>query len=83
MLDELRELYQEVILDHGRNPRNHRKPQDANRHAQGHNPMCGDAVVVHLALDENGFIFYIFALSFGIFYIKINVFARASEKPFW
>ena len=56
MLDDLRELYQEVILDHGRNPRNHRKPQDANRHAQGHNPMCGDAVVVHLALDENGVI---------------------------
>ena len=56
MLDELRELYQEVILDHGRNPRNYRKPQEANRHAHGHNPMCGDAVVVHLALDGDGVI---------------------------
>ncbi|MFQ5775386.1 MAG: Fe-S cluster assembly sulfur transfer protein SufU [Kiloniellaceae bacterium] len=56
MLDELRELYQEVILDHGRNPRNCRRPQDANRHAHGYNPMCGDAVVVHLTLDDQGVI---------------------------
>ncbi len=52
MLDELRELYQEVILDHGRNPRNCRRPEDANRKARGHNPMCGDALVVHLTVDE-------------------------------
>lgn len=56
MLDELRELYQEVILDHGRNPRNCRKPADSNRHAQGHNPMCGDAVTIHLTLDDGGVI---------------------------
>jgi nitrogen fixation NifU-like protein len=56
MLDELRELYQEVILDHGRNPRNHRKPEDANRHANGNNPICGDAVLVHLTIDEGGVI---------------------------
>ncbi len=52
MLDELRELYQEVILDHGRNPRNCRHPEDANRQARGYNPMCGDALVVHLTVDE-------------------------------
>lgn len=56
MLDELRELYQEVILDHGKNPRNYRKPEGANRHARGYNPMCGDAVVVHLTLDDRGII---------------------------
>ncbi len=56
MLDELRELYQEVILDHGRDPRNHRCPDQANRHARGNNPICGDAVAVHLTVDENGVI---------------------------
>jgi len=53
MLDELRELYQEVILDHGKNPRNFRRPDNANREAMGHNPLCGDRLVVYLCLDEN------------------------------
>lgn len=53
MIDpELRELYQEVILDHGRNPRNKGPLADANRHARGHNPLCGDQVHVHLKLDD-------------------------------
>jgi len=56
MLDDLRELYQEVILDHGRNPRNYRNPPEANRHAHGHNPMCGDSVVVHATVDDTGII---------------------------
>ena len=56
MLDDLRELYQEVILDHGRYPRNHRYPEDANRHAQGNNPICGDTLSVHLAIGEDGVI---------------------------
>ncbi len=56
MLDDLRELYQEVILDHGRNPRNHRNPPEANRHAHGHNPMCGDSVVVYATVDDAGVI---------------------------
>ena len=55
-MDELRELYQEVILDHGRNPRNCRRPEDANRHAHGNNPICGDMLVVHLTVDESGLI---------------------------
>ena len=56
MLDELRELYQEVILDHGRNPRNHRRPEDANRHARGNNPICGDTLVVYLDVGDDGVI---------------------------
>lgn len=56
MLGELRELYQEVILDHGKHPRNHRHPADANREAKGYNPMCGDRVTVYLKVDEAGLI---------------------------
>jgi nitrogen fixation NifU-like protein len=53
MMDDLRELYQEVILDHGKNPRNFRHPDDANREAKGENPMCGDRFMVYLTL-KNG-----------------------------
>ncbi|HYD99309.1 MAG TPA: SUF system NifU family Fe-S cluster assembly protein [Alphaproteobacteria bacterium] len=51
MMDELRELYQEVILDHGRHPRNFRHPAEANAEARGQNPMCGDQLTVYLTLD--------------------------------
>jgi nitrogen fixation NifU-like protein len=54
MLDELRELYQEVILDHGRNPRNFRQPPEANCRAHGNNPMCGDTLTVYITLDPEG-----------------------------
>lgn len=50
---ELRDLYQELILDHGRAPRNRRKPVDANREALGHNPMCGDKMTIYLKLAEH------------------------------
>jgi nitrogen fixation NifU-like protein len=53
-MDELRELYQEVILDHGRNPRNFRCPDDCNRRAEGDNPFCGDQLTVYLKLDADG-----------------------------
>lgn len=56
MFDELRELYQEVILDHGKNPRNFRQPEDANRRAHGHNPMCGDTLTIFLSVDGDGVI---------------------------
>ncbi|AWK89196.1 Fe-S cluster assembly sulfur transfer protein SufU [Azospirillum thermophilum] len=52
MMDDLRELYQEVILDHGKNPRNFRHPDDANREAKGENPMCGDRFMVYLKLKD-------------------------------
>lgn len=52
---DLDELYQEVILDHNKSPRNFRAMADANRKAQGYNPLCGDQVTVYLRL-ENGVI---------------------------
>jgi nitrogen fixation NifU-like protein len=45
---ELDELYQEVILDHNKSPRNYRRMAGANRKAQGYNPLCGDQVTVYL-----------------------------------
>ena len=50
----LRELYQEVILDHNKNPRNFRVMDDANRHASGNNPLCGDKVEVYLRVNGDG-----------------------------
>ncbi|MGF1629414.1 MAG: Fe-S cluster assembly sulfur transfer protein SufU [Kiloniellaceae bacterium] len=54
MQDVLRDLYQEVILDHGRHPRNHRHPPAANRQARGYNPLCGDQVTIYLECDGTG-----------------------------
>jgi nitrogen fixation NifU-like protein len=50
MDDDIRELYQEVILDHGKNPRNFRHPDDANHEAHGNNPLCGDRLTVYVRL---------------------------------
>ena len=47
----LKELYQEIILDHGKNPRNLRKTENFNKDAKGHNPLCGDKVHVFLKLN--------------------------------
>jgi nitrogen fixation NifU-like protein len=49
-MSDLRELYQHVILDHSRKPRNFHEPAGANRHAEGHNPLCGDQITVHVKL---------------------------------
>ena len=49
----LKELYQEIILDHGKNPRNIGKFDNYNKDAKGHNPLCGDNVHVYLRLNEN------------------------------
>jgi nitrogen fixation NifU-like protein len=54
MLDELRELYQEVILDHGKQPRNFRRPDHPTNEAAGRNPLCGDQLVVYLEIGEDG-----------------------------
>ena len=51
MADDLSELYQEVILDHSKSPRNFHKLDGANRTAQGHNPLCGDNVTMYLLMD--------------------------------
>ena len=49
----LKELYQELILDHGKNPRNLKKTENFNKDAKGHNPLCGDKVHIYLKLAEN------------------------------
>ncbi|MBN9554480.1 MAG: SUF system NifU family Fe-S cluster assembly protein [Alphaproteobacteria bacterium] len=54
MDQSLRELYQEVILDHSRHPRHFGALDNATHKADGHNPLCGDRVTVMLALDEAG-----------------------------
>lgn len=51
-MSELRELYQEVILDHNKKPRNFRVLETANHHADGHNPLCGDNVTVYVDVEE-------------------------------
>ena len=50
---DLKDLYQEIILDHGKNPRNLGKFENFNKDAKGHNPLCGDKVHVYLKVDEN------------------------------
>ena len=52
MNDDLTILYQEVILDHSRDPRNFGPAEDANREAKGNNPLCGDRVTIYLRLDS-------------------------------
>ena len=54
MFDDLRDLYQEVILDHGKSPRNFRPLENPSCLAHGNNPLCGDMLVVYLALDADG-----------------------------
>ena len=50
-MSELDELYQEVILDHNKSPRNYRVIANANRQAQGYNPLCGDQLTVYLLVE--------------------------------
>ena len=50
-MDELRELYQSVILDHNKKPRNFGRPAGANHTAHGHNPLCGDQLDVFADLE--------------------------------
>ena len=49
----LKELYQEIILEHGKNPRNLTKIDNFNKDAKGNNPLCGDNVHVYLKLNED------------------------------
>ena len=50
---ELKELYQEIILDHGKNPRNKGKCEEFNKDAKAHNPLCGDKVHIYLKLNKD------------------------------
>ena len=49
---DIKELYQDIILDHGKNPRNKNNCKDFNKDAKGHNPLCGDKVHVYIKLDK-------------------------------
>ncbi|NOU21595.1 MAG: SUF system NifU family Fe-S cluster assembly protein [Methyloglobulus sp.] len=51
MFEDLRDLYQEVIFDHNRNPRNFRVMADADRQVEGFNPLCGDRLTLFLKMD--------------------------------
>ena len=51
-MSELSELYQQVILDHNKKPRNFRKLETANHSAEGYNPLCGDQLTVYLDLED-------------------------------
>ncbi len=51
MFDDLRDLYQEVIFDHNRNPRNFRVMENADRKVEGFNPLCGDRLTLFLKMD--------------------------------
>lgn len=53
MSSDLAELYQEVVIDHSRRPRNCREMPDAHRHAEGYNPLCGDRISVYLKLADD------------------------------
>ena len=50
---ELKELYQQVILDHNKSPRNFRKIENPSRFAEGYNPLCGDKINIYLNLDND------------------------------
>lgn len=50
-MSELSDLYQEVILDHNKNPRNFREMPEADQYADGKNPLCGDALRVYISMD--------------------------------
>ena len=52
-MSELSELYQQVILDHNKKPRNFRRLETANHSAEGHNPLCGDQLTVYLNLEDD------------------------------
>lgn len=52
MMVDLKDLYQEVIVDHNRNPRNFGKLDDADRMAEGYNPLCGDRLNLYVKLDD-------------------------------
>jgi nitrogen fixation NifU-like protein len=53
-MSDLRDLYQEVILDHQRRPRNFGAPAHADAEMKGHNPLCGDRITVYVVMDASG-----------------------------
>ena len=52
-MPDLKELYQQVILDHNKNPQNFHKVEDANRKAEGYNTLCGDRITLYVRLEDD------------------------------
>jgi nitrogen fixation protein NifU and related proteins len=52
-MSDLSQLYQEVILDHNKSPRNYRKCESCNHHSEGFNPLCGDHLWIYINLEED------------------------------
>ncbi len=52
-MSNLHELYQEILLEHNNKPRNFRKLEDANRKADGYNPLCGDQITLYLKVEDD------------------------------
>jgi len=52
-MNELQELYQQVVIDHNQNPRNFHKIDDHSHFAKGHNPLCGDKIDIYLIIKDN------------------------------
>lgn len=52
-MSELKTLYQDIILDHNKSPRNFKKLENANRHAEGYNPLCGDHYDIYLRIEND------------------------------
>lgn len=52
-MSELNDLYQEVILDHNKNPRNFRAIENADKRAEGHNPLCGDQLDLYVSMEND------------------------------
>ena len=52
-MSDLEDLYQELILDHNKSPRNYRRLAEADRRADGYNPLCGDRVTVFLKVEDD------------------------------
>jgi len=51
-MNEMEELYREIILDHNKRPRNFRKMEECTHHADGHNPLCGDEIEVFVKVED-------------------------------
>ncbi len=55
-MSDLTDLYQEVILDHYKKPRNFREMPECSHHAEGTNPLCGDRITIYLQIDDNNIV---------------------------
>lgn len=68
-MDELRELYQQIILDHNKNPKNFRVIENADRTVEAYNPLCGDHYTIYLMLEDDRVVDVSFQ-GLGVLYLK-------------